>query len=53
MWMKLEYSDGSITDGYVRSDFLGDSDEGLDLLRAYTVKSKEGQKVLKYMPWVV
>ena len=53
VWMKLEYSDGSRTDGYVRSDFLGDSDEGLDLLRAYTVKSKEGQKVLKYMPWVV
>ena len=31
--------------GYVRSDFVGVSDEGLDLLRAYT-KSKEGQKVL-------
>jgi len=53
VWVRLKYSDGSKTDGYVRSDFLGDSEEGLALLRAYTVKSKEGQKVLKYMPWVV
>tara|TARA_B100000524_G_scaffold217771_1_gene114593 strand:- start:194 stop:481 length:288 start_codon:yes stop_codon:yes gene_type:complete len=52
VWVRLEYSDGSKTDGYVRSDFLADSDEGLDLSRAYT-KGKEGQKVLKYMPFAV
>ena len=52
MWVRLKYSDGSKTDGYVRSEFLGDSEEGLHLLRAYT-KRKDGQKVLKYMPWVI
>ena len=51
MWVKLEYNDGSKTNGYVSSTFLGDSKEGLDLLRAYT-KTTIGQRVQKFMPWV-
>jgi len=51
VWVKLKYSDGSTTPGYVSSTFLGDSEEGLALLRAYT-KRKVGQSALKYMPWV-
>ena len=51
MWVMLKYSDGSRTPGYVSSEFLDDSKEGLDLLRAYT-KRKDAQKALKYMPWV-
>ena len=49
--VKLEFSDGSRTDGYVSSTFLGDNEEGLALLRAYT-KRKVGHTALKYMPWV-
>ena len=45
VWVMLEYSDGSRTPGYVSSEFLDDSKEGLDLLRAYT-KRKDAQKVL-------
>ena len=52
VWVKLEYSDGSRTDGYVSSTFFGDSEEGLALLRAYT-KRKVGHKALKYIPWVI
>ena len=37
---------------YVSSTFLGDSEEGLALLRAYT-KRKVGHKALKYIPWVI
>ena len=51
VWVMLKYSDGSRTPGYVSSEFLDDSKEGLDLLRAYT-KRKDAQKALKYMPWV-
>ena len=51
VWVKLEYSDGSRTNGYVSSAFLSDSKEGLNLLRAYT-KRVVGQTVLNYMPWV-
>ena len=51
VWVKLKYSDGSTTPGFVSSTFLGDSEEGLALLRAYT-KRKAGQSALKYMPWV-
>jgi len=51
VWVKLEYSDGSRTDGYVSSTFFGDSEEGLALLRAYT-KRKVGHTALNYMPWV-
>ena len=51
VWVKLKYSDGSTTPGFVSSTFLGDSEEGLALLRAYT-KRKVGQSALKYMPWV-
>jgi len=36
----LKYSDGSRTPGYVSSEFLGDSKEGLDLSRAYTKKNR-------------
>ena len=32
VWVKFEYSDGSRTNRYVRSEFLGDSEEGLHLL---------------------
>ena len=51
VWVKLEYSDGSRTNGNVSSTFLGDSEEGLALLRAYT-KKKVVHTALKYMPWV-
>ena len=51
VWVKLKYSDGSTTPGFVSSTFLGDSEEGLALLRAYT-KRKVGHTALKYMPWV-
>ena len=51
VWVTLQYSDGSRTDGYVRSEFLGDTEEGLALLRAYT-KRGVGHTALKYMPWV-
>ena len=51
VWVMLKYSDGSRTPGYVSSEFLDDSKEGLDLLRAYT-KRKDAHKALKYMPWV-
>ena len=47
----VKYSDESTTPGYVSSEFLGDTKEGLDVLRAYT-KRKVGQSALKYMPWV-
>ena len=40
MWVMLKYSDGSRTPGYVSSEFLGDSKEGLDLSRAYTKKNR-------------
>ena len=43
---RVQYSDGPKTDGYVTSTFLGDSKEGLDLLRAYT-KGNDGQTVLQ------
>ena len=52
VWVMLKYSDGSRTPGYVSSEFLGDTKEGLDVLRAYTKKTGE-QNALKYMPWVV
>ena len=45
VWVKLEYSDGSKTNGYVTSTFLDDSKEGLYLLRAY-INTTIGQKVL-------
>ena len=51
VWVMLEYSDGSRTPGYKSSKFLGDSEDGLDLLRAYTKKTG-AQSALKYMPWV-
>ena len=51
VWVMVKYSDGSTTPGFVSSTFLGDSEEGLALLRAYT-KRKAGQSALKYMPWV-
>ena len=51
VWVRLQYNAGSKTNGFVRSAPLGDSEEGLGLLRAYT-KRKAGQKVRKYMPWV-
>ena len=40
VWVMLKYSDGSRTPGYVSSEFLGDSKEGLDLSRAYTKKNR-------------
>ena len=40
VWVKLKYSDGSTTPGYVSSTFLGDSEEGLALLRAYVHQKK-------------
>ena len=46
VWVKLKYSDGSTTPGYVSSTLLGDSEEGLALLRAYT-KRKVGHTALK------
>jgi hypothetical protein len=54
VWVKLEYSDGSRTNGNVSSTFLGDSEEGLALLRAYTKRKswKHGTYSSKYMPWV-
>ena len=51
VWVMVKYSDESTTPGYVSSEFLGDTKEGLDVLRAYT-KRKVGQSALKYMPWV-
>jgi len=36
VWVMVKYSDGSTTPGYVSSEFLGDTKEGLDVLRAYT-----------------
>ena len=51
VWVMLKYSDGSTTPGYVSAEILGDTEEGLDVLRAYT-KIKDSQKALKYMPWV-
>ena len=51
VWVKLKYSDESTTPGFVSSTFLGDSEEGLALLRAYT-KRGVGHTALKYMPWV-
>ena len=51
VWVMLEYSDGSRTPGCVSSELLGDSEGGLDLLRAYTKKAG-AQSALKYMPWV-
>ena len=51
VWVKLEFSDGSRTDGYVSSTFLGDNEEGLALLRAYT-KRKVGHAALEYMAGV-
>ena len=35
VWVRLQFNDGFKADGHVRSTFLGDSEEGLDLLRAY------------------
>ena len=52
VWVKLKYSDGSTTPGYVSSEFLGDTKEGIDVLRAYTKKTG-AQNALMYMPWVV
>ena len=34
VWVMLKYSDGSTTPGYVSSEILGDTEEGLDVLRA-------------------
>ena len=51
VWVMVKYSDGSTTPGYVSSEFLGDTKEGLDVLRAYT-KNTGAQNALKYMPWV-
>ena len=48
----VKYSDGSTTPGYVSSEFLGDTKEGLGVLRAYT-KNTGAQNALRYMPWVV
>ena len=39
MWVVVKFSDESITPGYVSSEFLGDTKEGLDVLRAYTKKT--------------
>ena len=52
VWVVVKFSDESITPGYVSSEFLGDTKEGLDVLRAYTKKAG-AQNALKYMPWVV
>ena len=52
VWVMVKYSDGSTTPGYVSSEFLGDTKEGLDVLRAYTKKAG-AQNALKYMPRVV
>ena len=52
VWGMLEYSDGSRTPGCVSSELLGDSEGGLDLLRANTKKAG-AQSALKYMPWVI
>ena len=51
VWVMVKYSDGSTTPGYVSSEFLGDTKEGLDVLRAYSKKAG-AQNALKYMPWV-
>ena len=49
LWrVRLQYNDGSKTDGYVGSAFFGDSKEGLHLVRAYTKRIDAGQMVLKY-----
>ena len=48
VWVRLQYNDGSKTDGYVGSAFFGDSKEGLHLVRAYTKRIDAGQMVLKY-----
>ena len=40
VWVKLKYSDESTTPGFVSSTFLGDSEEGLALLRAYIHQKK-------------
>jgi len=42
VWLKLEYSAGSRTNGYLSSTFFGDSEEGLGLLRAYYTKTAFG-----------
>ena len=47
----VKYWDGSTTLGYVSSEFLGDTKEGIDVLRAYTKKTG-APSALKYMPWV-
>ena len=48
--MRLQYNDGSKTDGYVGSACFGDSKEGHPLVRAYTKRIDAGQiqMVLKY-----
>ena len=40
VWVMVKYSDGSTTPGYVSSEFLGDTKEGLDVLRACTECTK-------------
>jgi len=52
VWVMVKYSDESTTPGYVSAEFLGDTKEGLVVLRAYTKKTG-AQNALKYMPWVV
>ena len=52
MWVVVKFSDESITPGYVSSEFLGDTKEGIDVLRAYTKKTG-APSALRYMPWVV
>ena len=52
MWVMVKYWDGSTTLGYVSSEFLGDTKEGLDVLRAHSKKAG-AQNALKYMPRVV
>ena len=50
VWVKLEYSDGTKTQGVESSVPLGDSDAGLKLLRVY-VRTAKGKRVAKYMPF--
>jgi hypothetical protein len=50
LWVQLQYSDGSKTNGVVSSEPLAASAEGRAVLQAY-VATKNGKKVAKYVPF--
>ena len=48
MWVKLQYSDGTKTNGIVAAEPLAQTEVGRELLRAYVI-SKNGKKISKYV----